>query len=167
MLWLVVVGLERHTLSAIGTQDRFLLEERFVLLPNPFNPPTRVCLIRRVEQNHELAPLLDDDPTGISELPKSRDHRQAIRKARRNVLREELLKFFLGHLTIGLGEPKKQFGPEKRIADLAAEALIIARVESGDEEVGTDKDQEEYAADTPSVHGFLQLYALGITMVFD
>ena len=133
-LWLVVVGLERHTLSAIGTQDRFLLEERFVLLPNPFNPPTRVCLIRRVEQNHELAPLLDDDPTGISELPQPRDHRQALRKARCNMLGEELLKFFLGHFAIGLGKPKKQFGPEKQIADLAADAPIVVCVESRDEE---------------------------------
>jgi hypothetical protein len=119
------------------------LEERFVLLPNPFNPPTRVCLIRRVEQNHELASLLDDVPTGISELPKPRHHRQAIRKARRNMLREELLKVFLGHLALGLGQPKKQFGPEKQITDLTAEALIVACVERRDEEMHRYKDDTE------------------------
>jgi hypothetical protein len=119
------------------------LEERFVLLANPFNPPTRMCLVWRVEQNHELAPLLDDGSTGISELPKPCDHRQAIRKARRNILCEELLKFFLGHLALGLGQPKKQFGPEKQITDFAAEALIVASVERRDDEMRRYKDDTE------------------------
>jgi hypothetical protein len=89
-------------------------------------------------------------------LSQPRHHRQAIWKARRNILREELLEFFLCHLALGLREPKKQFGSEKQLANLAADALIVARVESRDEEGSTDKDQEEYMTDTPSVHGFLQ-----------
>jgi hypothetical protein len=46
-----------------------------------------------------------------------------------------LLKFFLGHLALWLGQPKKQFGPEKQITDLAAEALIVVCVERRDEKM--------------------------------
>jgi hypothetical protein len=48
------------------------------------------------------------------------------------MLGEALLPFFLGHFAIGLGQPKKQFGPEKRIADLAADAsIVVCIVEKG------------------------------------
>jgi hypothetical protein len=71
---------------------------------------------------------------------------------------EELLKIFLGHLAIWLRESKKQFGPEKELADHAAELsiVIVTRMESGDEEVRTGEDEEKEATDIPSSHGSLQ-----------
>src|SRR5262245_9818396 len=54
--------LERHTLRTVGTQDGLLLEERLVLLPNPFNPLMGSLQSWRVKYDHELGRLPLDDP---------------------------------------------------------------------------------------------------------
>ena len=88
--------LERHTRRINNPQHRLLAELPLVLLCSLVKPPRRIRT-RLCQNQHHLRPLPHNPSLRVSPLPSRIEHRQPIRKARCNRIRQKRPPLLIAH----------------------------------------------------------------------